>query len=344
MVGIIMSASILILASGLSDPDLNMRGGGLNKISIDYRIHDGYVYRHTPSYEKLELPGYVLSLYPDGDDLYFITIQDGLLSAGILSLRGNYIFRTGIAAPQNNRVKLEVTSGVFYFSASDSAGRLRLYRYSAERNELQSIDNIDDFALISGNILILKEGFVNYKGIQIPVMLRRTNIRNVIDERIIVLSDGVETEICDLAAARSIYQYKGDIVYESGDNFNIILEFADIGRIRSAAHEEEKMVYYNVTVNGYDIGRTETGPGSLVKQIQTKVAAGRENIINAERWELDRNRGRYVRVNNINQPEELRVFIPSNRVVKLGFRYDGSRHGISQNVFTKNEGEPSPPH
>lgn len=344
MLGIILTAVIILTASGPANADLNSTRSTVSELSAEYHINDGCVYRYRPSYQKLDLPGYVVSIYSDGDDLYFITIQDGFLSAGILSPDGNYIFRTGIAFNNNSRVKLQVNSGVFYFSAADAERGERLFRYSAERNVLQSIDNIDDFALIAGNILVVKGGVISYKGIQIPVMLQNTYIRNVIDERIVVLSDGTETEICDLAAARSIYQYKGDIVYDRGDDFNIILEFADLGRVRTAEHEDEKMVYYNVTVNGYDIGRTETGPGTLVKEIHAKVVAGRQNIINAERWELDRSRGRYVRVNNINQPEELRVFIPFNRVVKLSFRYNGSEHGVSQNVFIKNEGDVSPPH
>lgn len=344
MLGIIMTAAIILSSSGLSTTDINTRGNAVNESAAEYRVHDGYVYRYVPSFQKLDLPGYVISIYPDGDDLFFITIQDGLISAGILSPSGNYIFRTGIEASQSDRVKLAVNNGIFYYSAPDSAGGFKLYRYSPDRNQLQSIDNIDDFALAAGNIIILREGFIHYKGVHIPVMLRGAYIRHVIDERIIVLSDGTETEICDLAAARSIYQYQGNIVYDKGDNFNIILEFTDLGRAGSPPHEEEKMVYYNVTVNGYDIGRTETGPGSLLKQIQTKVAPGRENIIIAERWELDRNRGRYVRVNNINQPEEIRLFIPFSRVVKLSFRFNGSEHGVVQNVFIKNEGENDPPH
>jgi len=342
MFGIIVSASILLFASELSDPDANMMGGA-NQSSIEYRLHDGDVYRYRPSYEKMDLPGYVVASYPDGDDLYFITIQEGFLSAAVLSPRGNYLFRTGIPSVNNGRVKLAVNYGVFYFSVTDPERGGVLYRYSPEKDQIQSIDNVNDFSIISGNLLIMKDGFINYNGHEIPLMLKNAYIRDIIDERIIVIGDGVETEICDTSAARSIYQYKGDIVYDQGDDFNILLEFADLGMVRGGGHEEEKIVYYNITVNGYDIGRTETGPGTLTKQIQAKVSPGRENIINAERWELDKNRGRYVRVNNINQPEELRVFIPLNRVVKLSFRYDGSGHGISQNVFIRSEGDFHPP-
>ncbi|MFA5518852.1 MAG: hypothetical protein WDA74_06295, partial [Spirochaetota bacterium] len=65
--------------------------------------------------------------------------------------------------------------------------------------------------------------------------------------------------------------------------------------------------------------------------------AGNYNIISAERWELDKSRGRYLRVNNINQPEEIRIFVPLNRVVKIQFNYDGNYYNILQSVYVKNE-------
>lgn len=334
MLGIIMTASILLGSAGVAGSDME----GALYGAVDFYIEEGYLFRKNSSSQRLEIPGYVAAFYQQMECLYFITVRDGFYSTGVLSPDGNYIFNTGIEAFNERKVKIAFNRGIFLFSISNSTGQgSTLYRFSPDYNNLQSIDGINDFLIVSGNLLILKEGVLNYNGIKIPVMLKAAKIRDIFDNRLVLLTDGIDVEVCDLSAAKSIYQYREGIVYDKGDNFNVLLEFSDLREDESPAGNEGKMVYYNITVNGQDIGRTETGPGSLVKQIQGRVNANNYNIITAERWELDKSRGRYLRVNNINQPEEIKIFVPLNRVVKIEYNYDGNYYNILQNVFVKNE-------
>lgn len=340
MLGIIIAASIL-LGSAVSGSDME----AAHYDRVDFYIEEGYLFRKNSSSQRLEIPGYVTAFYQEKDCLYFISVRDRFYSTGVLSLDGNYIFNTGIEAFNDRRVKIAFNRGIFFFSISNIAGQgSTLYRFSPDYNNIQSIDGVSDFSIVSGNLLILEEGFINYNGLKIPVMLKGAQIRDILDNRLVLLTDGTDVEVCDIAAGKSIYQYREGIVYDKGENFNVLLEFYDLRDDVIPAGEEKKMVYYNVVVNGHDIGRTETGHGSLVKQMQARVNAGNYNIITAERWELDKSRGRYLRVNNINQPEEIRIFVPFNRVVKIEYNYDGIYYNISQNVFVKNEEEINPPH
>jgi hypothetical protein len=334
MIGIITGLIIILGSAGIAGPD----SAESFKNAPDFHIDDGYIVRNYSSSEKLDIPGYVTAFHQQGKSLYFITATEGFYHAGCMMSAGNSIFNTGIEAYEGSNVKLQVCSGVFFFSVSSLTDEsATLYRFSPDLNAIQSISNIKDFSIISGNLLVLREGLLNYNGIEIPVMLQKASIGRVIDNRIVHITNGADVEICDIAAAKSIYQYRDGIVYDSGDNFNVIFEFYDPPRNSTNSGKDEKMVYYNVTVNGHDIGRTETGPAAVVKQLKAKVKAGSYNIIAAERWELDKSRGRYVRVNNINQPDEIRIFVPFNRVVKINYNCKGTVYTITQNVFAKNE-------
>ncbi len=333
MLGIIMAASVLLGSIGVADENQ-----GSFYDSAGFYIEDGYLFRKDLYSKRLEIPGYVNAFFKQGECLYFISERDGFYFAGVLSPGRNYIFNTGLEALHNNKVKIIFNTGVFYFSVSTNIAQTStLYRFSSDYNSLQSIDGIVDFAFVSGDLLILKKGFLDYNGVKIPVMLNAEGIRDILDNRLVLLTDGTDVEVCDIAAAKSVYQYREGVVYDKGDNFNVLLEFCDQRNYVASSDKEEKLVYYNVTVNGHDIGRTETGYGSLVRQMEARVNAGNYNIISAERWELDKSRGRYLRVNNINQPEEIRIFVPLNRVVKIQFNYDGNYYNILQSVYVKNE-------
>jgi hypothetical protein len=334
MLGIITGLVIMLSSAGITGPD----SAGSIKNMPQFHINDGYIIRNYSSFEKLQIPGYVTAFHQQSESLYFITAREGFYHAGFMMPGGNNIFNTGIEAYEGSCVKLQVSNGVFFFSVSSLTGEsATLYRFSPDLNIIESISNINDFSIISGDLLILREGLLNYNGIEIPVMLQKASIGRVIDNRIVHITNGADVEICDIAAAKSIYQYKDGIVYDSGDDFNVLLQFADFPQNITNNRIDEKMVYYNVTVNGHDIGRTETGPAGIARQLQAKVKAGTYNIITAERWELDKSRGRYVRVNNINQPDELRIFVPFNRVVKINYNCYGTKYRITQNVFVKNE-------
>lgn len=334
MLAIITGLAVILGSAGITGPD----AAGFPENSADFYIEDGCLLRNHCSPEKLKIPGYVTAFQQQGESLYFITAREGFYHAGFINPGGNKIFNTGIEAYQDSSVKVQVNNGIFFFSVSSiSGGMATLYRFSPDLNILQSMSNINDFSFAAGNLLILKNGTLNYNGMEIPVMLRNPSVGRIIDNRLVYLLSGSEVEVCDLAAGKSIYQYKEGVVYDSGDNFNVILEFSEFSSGADDLRSDEKMVYYNVTVNGQDMGRTETGPAGIPRQFHVKVKAGSYNIITAERWELDKGRGRYVRVNNINQPGEIKIYVPFNRVVKIDYSFNGREYRITQNVFAKNE-------
>jgi hypothetical protein len=64
-----------------------------------------------------------------------------------------------------------------------------------------------------------------------------------------------------------------------------------------------------------------------------KAETGRYCLIKAERWELDKIKGRYVRVNNVYQPETVKLYVPENRIVKISFIFDGEKYIMNQSVY-----------
>ena len=187
-----------------------------------------------------------------------------------------------------------------------------------------------DFHIIDGKPLILNNDSLDYNGLNIPIMLRgQMEIAEVFDSRIVIIRGASEIEIVDLIAGKSIYQFNRDSIADYNDKYNLILEFED-GKTNS-----DQSTYYEITINGIEESRTETGRGDLSKLFYKKLMPGEYHIVKAERWELDREKGRYVRINNIYQPDEVKIFIPDNRIVKLKIGFDGKTYSINQSVVYK---------
>ena len=209
---------------------------------------------------------------------------------------------------------------------------ISLFSQSSEDTDFQLNDNVVDSQIIDGNPLILKHDSLEYNGVVIPIALRgRMKISEIIDSRIVIIKGVSETEIVDLIAGKSIYQFNKDSTADYNDKYNLILEFED-SNLKAGKTNEEQIIYYEIIINGIEDSRTETGRSDLSKLFYKKLIPGEYHIIKADRWELDKRRGRYVRLNNIYQPEQLRIFIPENRIIRLRIEFDGKTYSIIQSV------------
>ncbi len=85
--------------------------------------------------------------------------------------------------------------------------------------------------------------------------------------------------------------------------------------------ENDRRCYYMIYVDKTESGRTTTGLESQQKQFETALTVNR-HLIKVEKWILNENLGRYVKMNNIDQPKPdyIYVNIEEDKVVKVNLK------------------------
>lgn len=229
----------------------------------------------------------------------------------------------------------------------EKSGNSRVFiRFNPYQMNFQKIAGVSDFILVDGKSVVLQNNSLYYNGTLIPLLLTgKLKISRVIDSRIAVISDETGTELIDLVAEKSIYQYKENLVPVLPAEHNLILEFADtITQSEVTSNEISSSgislntgnsIYYEILIDGAGENRTEIGMRELIKTFNTNLTTGRYHIIKPERWELDKTKGRYTRMNNIYQPAEMKIFIPENRILKIKIEFNGTGYMINQSVLFK---------
>jgi len=304
----------------------------------------GDVLSRLDSNEKTKLYDKVAAISHDKDILYYIRTAENKWITGFFTVNSNLSTEFEIQNNYEKLYKFAGYNGIFYYlvqpvkdnNAGSSEHSPVLIRFNPDRKNYQSIDGVVDFVLLEGKSLILKNNFIDYNGLSIPILLTgKLKISEVIDSRIAVISGESGTEIVDIIAGRSIYQYKGNSIPDLPDEYNVILEFADNIINPDITSDPENSIYYEIQVDGVDENRTETGRGELSKTFYTKLDSGEYHILRPERWELDKSKGRYSRMNNIYQPSELKIYVPENRILKIRIEFNGTGYSINQSVLYK---------
>ncbi len=123
-------------------------------------------------------------------------------------------------------------------------------------------------------------------------------------------------------AGRIDTENSGDIYQKPGaHNFRFIGYDAEIND-----PEDDRRSYYRVFIDKAEEGRTTTGLESQEKVFESFLAPNR-HLVTVEKWVLDQKSGRYVKLNNIEQPKPNYVYFtqPEDRIVivKLKSMNDG---------------------
>jgi hypothetical protein len=284
----------------------------------------------------------VAAVSMDAETLYYIRSVDDRWIAGIIKGTAGESEEFDLPGKYEKLYKFTGFNNVFYFLAHPVKGIIDkqsddnpLYiRFNPDQLVYQSIEGVSDFVLLDGKSAIVKNSSINYNGNEIPLQIPgRLRIEKLIDSRIALISGDRGTEIIDLLAGRSVYQYEKNSVPEIPEEYNVVIEFADKIVKADNNFESGEIIYYQILVDGVEESRTVTGSGEIVKFFHLKLDPGRHYIIKPERWELDRIKGRYARMNNIYQPSELKIYIPENRIIKIRVEYDGKDYMVDQSVL-----------
>ncbi|HNX24090.1 MAG TPA: hypothetical protein PKG60_08570 [Spirochaetota bacterium] len=310
-------------------------------ITSKFDLSGDVLYRLDPA-GRIRLYDKVGAVSVDGDILYYIRSSEGKWIAGFLKENSDAGIEFDVPGKYDKLYKFEVSNNIFYYLADtvkeNPVEKIEnnpvFVRFNPDQQTCRSVDGVRDFSVIDGKSIILRNNFLDYNGLQIPLALTgKLKISEIIDSRMAVVSGEEGTEIVDLIAEKSIYQYKNKSVLEYPDEYNIVFEFTDNIAKRDVPADVEDSIYYEVLIDGVEENRTETGPGGLVKVFYSKLSTGRYHIIKPERWELDKTKGRYARMNNVYQPAELKIYIPENRILKIKMEFNGTGYGINQSVM-----------
>lgn len=198
--------------------------------------------------------------------------------------------------------------------------------YSANLNEGRILEarGVVDFTLYDGRPVVLERADSGFRCVigdsRVPLALEGAAVfHDGPDGRLLVVSDGERTEVIDAATARAVYRYAKTVVYRAPDGHNLELEAID----DTPGPPSGKTLFYRITINGTEAGRTDTGPAETRRVFRHPVAAGEILVLAAERWELNLKKERYERANNILQPDPIRLFVPEGLILKVSISYDG---------------------
>lgn len=293
--------------------------------------------------EELGLNGDVTAIFAADSGVYYIRHDDQGYTAGFYTPLPAGSGEYQLLHQSYTVERFMVSEKIFYIlfkkpGGLSEPGSNELVRLNPATGMIDTVDRVSDFGLVRGSVFILRERGVHYNGTSIPLMSEgEIFVRDVVDDRLVLVGSGEETEVCDVLEGRNIYQYSCTVSYPVNDKYNIVIEFTDTEAAGNPADPDGNIVYYNIIINGYEDERTETAPGRVTKTSYLLLDPGKSYLMRMERWELDRGKGKYVRANNIMQPREMKLFVPENRGLKIMVEFTGSGYNIRQGIYKGDE-------
>ncbi len=312
-----------------------------------YMLENGRIYRVESVLKEVPVDGGVLGINAQNETVYYIRSGDAGWIAGFYKFPDGEKSEYPLGTGYTGLLKLICSEKKFYFISDYNSSAKEvitgqetvktervLVRFDSDTGERRIISDVEDF-ILAGNVpVLLGDSGLDVNGVKIPLTVTGNRyIDRVLDGRFVFVSNGSENEIIDILSGRNFYMYREGKVLPASVEYNLILEFIDSTELNKSPADSDNMIYYDVILNGVESGRTETAPPVLAKTSTLKAEAGKYCLIRAERWELDKVKGRYIRANNIYQPEELKIFVPENRIIKIRFDFNGEKYFIEQHVY-----------
>ena len=108
------------------------------------------------------------------------------------------------------------------------------------------------------------------------------------------------------------------IKYKIPDNYNFKFIAIDT-EIENPVNDRRS--YYKIYIDKIEEGRTTTGLESQSKSFKIMLSSNR-HLLSVEKWVIDKNAGRYVKLNNIEQPKPNYVYFNTqdNRIVIINMK------------------------
>ncbi len=330
---------VLLLSSALSLQNYAVHAG--EKPAVNYYVEAEKIILYSGDSARSVRVGGVIDRHCGGDGgVYYITVKiesgAGVAYIGFVGYRsGEISYEKKLPVDLNGfMLKKFMASGEIAYLLAESryetgTGGI-LNRINLNSMEVSRLTGVLDY-LVDGPdpVLLIKSQSgiaLTRNEISVPVTLPGEGllrISEVVDGRMVFVTNGDETEIIDIRSGKSLYHYAKDKELMRPDEYNLIIQAEDG---KASGQDDREMVFYKVYIDGMESGRTDSGPAGLPRELLIKTDANKYHLIKLERWALNAARGRYDRENNIRQPKTEHIFIPMNRIVKLWIRFDGKNY------------------
>lgn len=98
--------------------------------------------------------------------------------------------------------------------------------------------------------------------------------------------------------------------------------------------ENDRRSYYKVYINKIETGRTSIGLESQKKVFETRVSVN-NHLVKIQKYVLDEEEGKYVKLNNINQPKPSYKYIdvPDERIVVIEIKQSSNNNVTDYKVY-----------
>ncbi len=317
------------------------------EIENSYILYNGKIIHITSEgCNVINMPNRVEEIYHTTKGVYFIIKEikrkkDKLIIGEITDNSGKYIINyiRSVDIDYDIVRRFVIDNGICYILVTKTNQEDKIsYSFITMKlsgNDVDIRHNINDFMLINHSVALMIANnwgqSLEYKDERIELSLNGpADFCNNLNDRLIVISDSNYTEIIDIIQMKSICYYpnQGECLGHADNNF--VLSFVDT--FDSTKSIPDKMVFYKIFIDGIEMVRTDTGHSEVEKKIEISLEPGTHHIIKLERWELNPARNRYERLNNIYQPDEIRLSISENRVYSLYVEYDGNEYKINKKV------------
>lgn len=304
-----------------------------------YKVKDGKVVcMYKAVHAVVPLPGFILHLYRNGDELYYVRTEETenvLLKAG-LSIPAKRILQE-VNLPkevQNNKIIRWIAAGGagFLVAIVGEKETSTLYRIDFNSGKISRKKGIIDVVLHDGAPVVLvksEKGYaVRRNNFTVPLTFHgKPKFGSLFEGRILVISEGEKKELVDLGIMKNVHGFGGGRGDAEFTENTLYIEVMDV-----VPDKMEMLVFYKVFLNGIDSGRTDCGPAGQTRKYSAKLAEDQYHIVRLERWELNIGKNEYERANNINQPQSLKIFLPQHRAVKLIMARN--KKGYISSIFT----------
>jgi len=278
-----------------------------------------------------------------GGYIYYLRCgAEGSIFAGRLSLDEGVPLeaKAGLSFANGRMRKISGGGGTVHLLIDGEGGDELsvLYSIDLQSGALASRKGVMDFLCADGKMYLLENrqrAIVLAAGVEAADVSLTGNVSFAGSSggRIAVVANPAgDCEIFDIALMKSVYLFSRDKKYPVPETHNLVVEAVDEYVLGKGA---ESFVFYKVFIDGAEAGRTNTGLASLPVVFRAMVEPGESHMLRLERWQLDRGREKYVRVNNIRQPEPMRFSLYANRIMKIKFLFDGRNYSTEKGAVFK---------
>lgn len=309
-----------------------------------HAVEEGVVILYRgDSAKRVPVEGRILHTAESASGLYYCAGRGGNgggdLHLGFIEFQSGSIRferKLPVSGAERTVARLMAGDGAAYLLAvpmNEQGAAGELFRVPAPPGEVSRVADILDFYAERADCILLSKTnsgpLLALNEITVPLSLQgdgNYRIREVLDNRLVLVSSGDVTEVFDLRVGRSLYQYATDYEFLEPDGYNMIIQAADE---RGQVLDDREMIFYKVIIDGVENGRTDSGPAGLAREMKVMLEPNRYHQIRLERWLLNSGKGRYDRENNIRQPKMKEIYIPLNRIVKLVVTFNSKEYSYS---------------